>query len=992
MPFMTGHTVGGSCALSAARTARPCGRSLQRAAGVLGLLLLLCVPCYSQGSNGNIKGFVTDPSGAALVGATISVQSTALMGTRDALSDEQGFYRLLDLPPGEYFLTASAPNFAKLERRNLMVQGGLTLGLDLQMKIGQVTETVEVTEQAPILEAEKVERTFNVSGEFIRKLPLSAAQNWWDPVKMLVGVLILGGEGGVMETHGSGLSSNIFTLDGIDISDVQQNYAGGTKLPIDAVSDVRITTSGHSASSPMAVGTYMTVVTRSGSNELHGTFSTDLQPKKMNWSNVPGGTSADRTIYQYSGSLGGPAIKDRLWYFGSYRHVRNTSGIARTSTEIANLKVFQSDFEPFSVRNPAHEALAKADLKLTPSDQITFTYQYNKTMTQNNANDPKWTRETALSQDSGGPLYGLTYRRFFGRRASLEVQAGYNLKPWYVNPQGEGPQVTIYNSVTQSGSGASTTMSGSGIVVRMGNVGNHNYSEQKRMNINASFGYFGLKLWGIHELKVGTNMLPINKYTMTGYTVNNGFAFEDRVLNVAGDVNSGTRPFRRQYQDPVVLPGVGKSSKAYGYYVQDTWRPGRRWVLNIGFRYDKAQTNDTWGDVIQSSWQGGPRFGVSYNLTSDRRNIIRASFNRMYDAINNLYAYSFGSLTKGTRTEYDIDKNGVFNTAGDTVILVPAVLTRPQQAGLTRQNVSTGLKQPRTDEFTLVYSRELPWKMTFDSTFILRNYKNRTMSFDTNGIYENGQFFGYRDPTYNQIYEIRNGDKNWYEYRALQLSVHKNLSHNLQFLAGYSLARMEIKGTWDENDPAGFLQPDAFPNEGGIGRTVYTASGQMTSYTTTRYYNTGTPPHNFKLSLAYEAPFGIIFGMVHTYQMGQYSGPVFTTIPSAEVPAIHKVPIVQNGRTISNPLATTTRFYYATRAEGQMRTGSINQVNLKAGKTFQISDRHLVEAAVQFYNLLNQGEQLYFNAPSIQVGKPSTQTKYGAQSPRAGQISLRWRF
>jgi hypothetical protein len=489
-------------------------------------------------------------------------------------------------------------------------------------------------------------------------------------------------------------------------------------------------------------------------------------------------------------------------------------------------------------------------------------------------------------------------------------------------------------------------------------------------------------MFGSHEFKVGLNATPLHEYTFINTSSNDGFVLEDRVLLTPGNPAGGSRVFHRRYEDPVRLEGVGKSANNYGLYFQDTWRPGKRWVLNLGMRFDKSQTYDTWGDPIQASWQGGPRLGATYRLTAEGNDVVRASYNRMYDATNLLYAFSEGSLRKGFRDEYD---------ANETVLTTPAVLERPAPAlNANRGVIDPDLRQPRTEEFTAGYSRQLPWRMAADVTFVYRQYRDKMVGFDTNGIYENGRFLGYRDVNYNQIIMVTNGSENWLTYKSIDFAVQKSLSDDLQFLAGYSYAALGLDGTWDRNDPASFLQPDAFKNSRGVGRTVNPPSSQANSYATSSYVNTGTPPHNFKLNATYIAPYDITVGLSYLYQMGQWSGPVYTLIPQSEVTHPSTVTL-SNGRVVSNPLATRTRFYYSSRDEDQFTAPALSEVNLKVGKRFRFRG-YAFEAAVQGFNILNRGDDLFFNSPTLVQGQPSTFTRRLTQAPRAGQVTFRASF
>ena len=177
----------------------------------------------AQVDNGSIKGFISDDSGAPLSGVTVTTTGAALMGRRTATSDQQGYYRVLDLPPGEYQLEAQLVGFARFERRDLVIQAALGIQLDVTMTIGDLAETVQVRGEAPLLETEKAMRTLHLDGNFLRALPLGAGHDWWDALRLAPGVLLKYGATDQVETHGAALSSNVFLLDGIDVSEPQTN-------------------------------------------------------------------------------------------------------------------------------------------------------------------------------------------------------------------------------------------------------------------------------------------------------------------------------------------------------------------------------------------------------------------------------------------------------------------------------------------------------------------------------------------------------------------------------------------------------------------------------------------------------------------------------------------------------------------------------------------------------------------------------------------------
>jgi hypothetical protein len=959
-------------------------------ASLVGLAWLLSAASVSaQVGTGSINGFISDDSGARLRGATVMATGAALMGKRTGTSDQQGHYRLLDLPSGEYEVEAQLPGFARFEKRHLVVRTGLSIRLDFTMRIGDFSETVEVRGEAPLLESEKAMRTLHLDGDFLRALPLAAGHDWWDALRLAPGVLLKEGGADLVETHGAGVSSNVFLLDGIDISSTQLNTSITAQLPPDSLADVWITTSGHDAASRMAVGSQLGVVTRSGGNQTHGAATIDLQFKELNAANVPGGGSADRTNTRPAMSLGGPVVRNRLWYFGAYQYIRERQGIARTEQDLELLRLFQPGFVPYDSKLGQHRLFTKATYQPTAADQVVLSVQFDHLARENEQWSPRFTHERAGSAQWGGPMFNATWRRQIGGRAAIEAQAGFFSKRYEsALPQGDGPNVRIFANLYSSvgrffGSGPP--------IVELGNPQTVARQRQRRSNVNATLRYFPGEWGGNHELTVGINFLPQNEYSFLYTSANDGFTLDERVLVQAANPAAGARTFHRRNVNPVTVSGDGRSSRAAGFFAQDSWRPGRRFVVNAGLRIDSAQTFDAWGDAIQSSWQAGPRFGVTYRPSIDGRTIVRASFNRMFDAATNRATLSLGLLQQGTRDEYDLDGDGSF----ETVFTVPAVLERPPAVpGSSRGFAAPDLRQPRADEMTVGLSHQLPFEATVDATFVGRVYRDRIVAIDTNGIYEDGRFFGYREPAFNQIYEVRNGTDNWLVYRALELSLHRGVSRDLQFLIGYSYAGQGIEGTWDRNDPASFLQPRAFRNRKGVGSVVGFSQGQSNSLapnqTNSTLLGSGVPPHMLKVNVAYLAPLGLTVGVSHLFQMGQYSGPILTLIPQSGTPHPPTVTL-SNGRVVSNPLATQVRFFYPTRDDGQLQLPSLNVLNVRMGKRFKWANQTL-EGALEVFNLFNRANALAFDLPTLIEGQPAAFVMSYTQPPRAGLITARWTF
>src|SRR5258708_7728638 len=139
-------------------------------------------------ANGSIRGYIRDPQEAVLPGTTITATSPTVPTIFTAVSDKEGYYRLLELPPGEYTFTAELQGFARFARPQVVVRAGLNLGVDVEMKVGNVAEIVNVTANTPMLESEKATSALNVSGDFQRSVPLSSRRSWAEFLALTPGI------------------------------------------------------------------------------------------------------------------------------------------------------------------------------------------------------------------------------------------------------------------------------------------------------------------------------------------------------------------------------------------------------------------------------------------------------------------------------------------------------------------------------------------------------------------------------------------------------------------------------------------------------------------------------------------------------------------------------------------------------------------------------------------------------------------------------------
>jgi hypothetical protein len=239
-----------------------------------------------------------------------------------------------------------------------------------------------------------------------------------------------------------------------------------------------------------------------------------------------------------------------------------------------------------------------------------------------------------------------------------------------------------------------------------------------------------------------------------------------------------------------------------------------------------------------------------------------------------------------------------------------------------------------------------------------------------NGVYEDSRFVGYRDPTFNDVYLMTSNIWNWPVYTGVMLTG-STRTERLELIASYTRQFEHLEGTWQPNDIYSFLQPAAFAND---------KSGDRVR----------RRDHLVAVGGSYRGPMGLTLATQLNLQSGAWSGPV--TFELAEPDPAFGPPTVTlpNGRVVSNPLAITTRFAYATRGEGQLRGQWVPEWNVRAGGEFR-TGRLTWQPAVDILNILNTGRSAEI-ASADQSDDAFGTLAATRVPPRAVQVSVRARF
>jgi hypothetical protein len=962
-------------------------------------------PLFAQaGSEGTVRGYVKDDQGGVLPGVTINATSPTVPGIRTAISDGEGFYRLINLPPGDYNLTAELQGFAKFSRPNVTVRAGLNIAVDITMKVGGLQETVTVTADTPMLEVQQPVQSINIAGEFQRALPLGSRHDYSDFLEVTPGVTARSFDqatgGQVYMLRGSEIENHVVQIDGADVGSFRQGWAGlYVNFSEDAIKDTQVKTGGDDASAPLGVGVVINVATQSGTNRFNGAASMVYQARSWNGNNNPGGTSAVYEVEQPDVSVGGPIVKDNAWFFGAFRYVYRNTGIARTSSQLTNLQGLVTGFTPFDNSARDKYYFAKGTVQLSPKHQLMAFYQRDlNPETGDNATDAKTFAGDVTA--FGGDAVAARLTSVWGQRLTTSVLAAYNNKSInnsfavFSGYGFDGPQQQVFNSTTAS----SGTLAGSSLLAILTNYFNETAAPTSKTVLQADATYYRDAWAGSHEFRAGVFIEPRLHNENDVLYANNGAAVEDLVLRIPGDPTSGTVPFhRRVYSQPSVTTSSINASD-YAGYVQDSWRPTARLTINGGVRFDNVRVHDNLFNVqTQNSLSVGPRFGATYVLTSDEKNVLRVNWDRIADLPQPGYLPTAGNGAAGYTDYYDTKHDGSFST----VITTPAVTT-----AASNQIIDPNRTQPYVNEWLAGYRRQFPGQTSLDVSFVHRAYQDRPANVETNGIYTGGVFQGFQNVAQNQIYLQTNNTWNSMVYNGLEITVAKR-TKNLNILSGYTRAWSCLDGTWIPNDPASFIQPNAFPNCRGLGSIR--GNEQNLTVSSTNNGNGGSLggtadtrspswiPNAFRLGTSYQAPWNLLLASNFSWISGAWSGPIVTTVPYNGQFGPSTLTL-SNGRVVSNPLATTYRFAYATRNDGQIEAPNLIIWNLRVGRNIKLGTRSL-DANFDVFNVTNRGADQQFLTGGNQLGTANYAIAADGsfnggsrQFARSAQISVRYQF
>jgi carboxypeptidase family protein len=572
----------------------------------------------------SLAGRVTDPQGAVVPSAVVRARQTETNLIAEAATDGDGRFRFPYLRVGQYEVTVRAPGFAEAAR-TLTLTVGSAFDLRIALAIADVAAGVTVSGETTVLESGRSEIAGTVSQTEVRNLPLNG-RNFLDLALLIPGVSPTNA-GSVQlfaETSavpGQGLSigsqrnfSNSFIVDGLSSND---DAAGLSGIPygVDAVDQFQVVTSGGQAELGRALGGYVNVLTKSGTNALHGDVYGYFRDGRLNARNPLSGTTLPMSQKQYGGSAGGPIVRDRTFYFGNFEQRRLAQSglvtIAPGSVAAINARLIAAGYPGSLVEtglyaNPVRTAnvLGKVDHQLNGRDQATVRYSLY-TVTSRNSRGAGGLNAPSASAGLDNTDQSLAFSNTFtvSPRTVNETRAQFALGNLTALPSDPvGPAVSI------AGVASFGTLSGNpqGRLNRLFEVVD-NLSRQA----------------GAHALRAGVDVVYNADTIAFPRSFRGAYTFSSLADFLAGTYNNAG--FVQTFGDTT----VSQRNPNVGLYAQDEWKTARGVTLNAGLRYDLQFVESVETDRNNIS----PRLGFAWSPSSGSNTVVRGSAGLFFDRV-----------------------------------------------------------------------------------------------------------------------------------------------------------------------------------------------------------------------------------------------------------------------------------------------------------------------------------------------------------------------
>jgi len=612
------------------------------------LMLASCTALWGQATaTASLQGTVVDKTGAVLSKAEVTITNKETGATRSVKANDVGEYRFDLLPAGVYNIRAKAAGFSGSEAKDVELLVGRTTTQNFSLAPGAVTETIEVTGSAPLVDHEKTDVSTNITPEQVEELPINGRDigtlaylapgvkqvDSYDPTKNRISTFGVNGS--------SGRNVNV-TVNGIDNKD---NTVGGPvmQLPLEAVQEFKISTERFSAANGRSEGAAIDVVTKSGTNNYHGAAYGLFRDQTLNandfFSEQAKAPKPPYSRQQFGGAIGGPVKKDKAFLFFAYERQREHTSIPVSAATFAELSLVKSlGAQPVTaIPTPYFDTRynGRADWRFNDrhSAYLSYTSQGN-----NSQND----QSNGLNDLTGGnfttnqlQIANLTVTSSFSSNLVNQATAGWQYWNNLIDQKNKTTTFTFPGGITF---GTNT------------NVPQQSFQRKWQFKDDVSLTH------GKHSFKIGVDYL---------WEPQLGGFFE---FNPTLEIDFRLKPSQivalpQGFSTPGLINGLSNTAgdptfiiatKMFGTYFQDTWRMTNRLTLDLGLRWDKDfnliggsaqgtartfQELKAIGSPLAASIPNddnkdfSPRVGFAYDLTGGGRHLLRGGYGLYYGQV-----------------------------------------------------------------------------------------------------------------------------------------------------------------------------------------------------------------------------------------------------------------------------------------------------------------------------------------------------------------------
>lgn len=592
----------------------------------LGAAVLLppAVRAQQTVNNASLSGRVIDPQGRVVAHASVTATQLATNLPYTATTDAEGRFRFPYLYVGSYQVSISSTDFA-IAQREITLTVGADFQLPVVLSLPTAQTSISVSGSAPILEANRSQIAETISQNEVQNLSL-LGRNFLDLALLTPGVsptntasAQLFAETSAVPGQGYSINSqrnfsNNFVVDGLSANDDAAGLTG-TFYGLDTIRELQVVTSGGQAEFGRALGGYINAVTRSGTDEWHGSLYGFLRNQRLNAANALSRSTLPLTQAQYGVSAGGPAIHKRTFLFGNYEGKQlNQNGvvtIAPTSIAQINARLksigypgpqIATGIYPNPVRT--HNAFGRLDHRFSPRDEFNIHYNLYTVAADNSRG------AGGLSAITGATaLHDTDHSIAVSNIAILSAKTVNETRGQYTHSNlAAPPNDPIGPAVSISGVASFGTLSGS----PRGRVNNlfeivDNVAHQA----------------GSHSLRAGGDFLYNDLKITFPQSARGSYSFSSLANFLAGTYNASG--FTQSFGNPIVKQG----NPNLGIYMQDEWRLSPSFTLNAGLRYDLQFLKSITTDANNIS----PRIGFAWSPFQNDQTIVRGSFGLFYDRV-----------------------------------------------------------------------------------------------------------------------------------------------------------------------------------------------------------------------------------------------------------------------------------------------------------------------------------------------------------------------